>query len=186
MTIDEMIQMIYSEFNGFIEIIEDPITSNNIPIEKFAEIYAPIFRSIRNKEYEDEKLSYYFHCNILNCSSLIFLNNEERENFFDWAQDLKCIPTLKEIKEGEDNDEYEKRKNNEISQQIQKEKKEKQKNIVLSEEEQCKKDEKKINNLRKRMNKMNKDSKKYLKIKGNIGNMIDMYEIKYNKEYINN
>jgi len=98
MTIEDAINMIHSTFNSSISTIEDPVICGFISVQDFAEMYQPILHSIYSGEYEDENLDCYFCENIVNSTSLVFKDNDERNNFFDWAQTLDCVPTLGEIK----------------------------------------------------------------------------------------
>ena len=176
MTIDDAIKMIYSSFNSTISTIEDPVICSFISIQDFAEMYMPIFHSIYSKEFEDENLDCYFCENIVNSTSLVFKDNDERNNFFDWAQQLNCVPTLGEIKSGEDDKDREKRLNDQLSQHIQKEKKRERAGKILSNDEKKEKELKKIKNMEKRLSKMNKDSKKYLKAQKRLDEIIKSYK----------
>jgi DNA repair ATPase RecN len=148
-------------------------------------MYKPIFHSIYSGEYEDENLDCYFCEKIVNSTSLVFKDNDERNNFFDWAQQLDCVPTLGEIKSGEDEVDREKRIKDQLSQHIQKEKQRERANKVLTHDEEKDKELKKIKNMKNRLSKMNKDSKKYLKTQKRLDEMLMSYEQMFGEYELN-
>ena len=185
MTIEDAIAMIHSTFNSTISTIEDPVICSFISVQDFAEMYKPIFHSIYSGEYEDENLDCYFCENIVNSTSLVFKDNDERNNFFDWAQQLDCVPTLGEIKSGEDEVDRSKRIKDQLSQHIQKEKQKERANKVLTHDEEKDKELKKIKNMKSRLSKMNKDSKKYLKTQKRLDEMLMSYEQMFGEYELN-
>jgi len=89
-----------------IDLIQDPIYSY-IETETFVQIYEPILILMNGED--NEWFGCYFVSSPINKSILEFRNNEKKEIFQEWAEELGLIPKLKEIQEGEDEKDKQKR-----------------------------------------------------------------------------
>lgn len=120
-------------------------------------------------------------------SALIFIGDNEKLDFYEWAVEVKCIPTLGEIHCGEDENiknerfklEDERKKNNERSQLIQQEKKlQKQNDASIN-------DIKILQSIMENINKLaNSENKKINKINKAINKFNNIYS-SINKKNIN-
>ena len=104
--------------------IEHPIYECFISKDEYFKEFSEILESL-NGETMTDYVDFFFERDRVSTNSLIFIGLNEKLDFYDWAVECNCIPTLKEIHNGESNKDKIKREileNNLKSQQIQKEK----------------------------------------------------------------
>lgn len=112
-----------------VELFEHPVYNSFVTKDQFFEEFKDILDQL-NGETMTDYVDFFFRKDHVFTNSLIFHGEDEKLDFYDWAVECNCIPTLKEIHNGEDHcdkqirEELEriKKDNNLKSQMIQKEK----------------------------------------------------------------
>ena len=112
-----------------VELFEHPIYTGMIPKDEFFNEFEQVLNQL-NGETATDYIDFFFKRDHILTTSLIFQGENEKLDFYDWAVDCNCLPTLKEVHNGEDNVDKEfrlelekiKLENNLKSQIIQKEK----------------------------------------------------------------
>ncbi len=95
-----------------ISLLEDPVCSSRIDIESFTVSYGKILDTLDAKT-SDSQVSFFFERSHCNNDLLVFKSEKARELFREEAENLKLIPSFKEISEGESKKSKEKRKKKE-------------------------------------------------------------------------
>jgi len=90
----------WSSMRSKIDLIEDPVTSAYTTVTHYEEIYGKILETL-DGELPDSSVKYFFELSRINNTLLLFRNDVVRNLFMQEAEELKLIPTLKEIHEGE-------------------------------------------------------------------------------------
>lgn len=80
--------------------IQDPIYTSYLDVETFIEIYGKLLTTL-NGEDADSYIDLFFERSPINNTILIFVNEDAKEDFADMAVDMKLIPDIKELCEGE-------------------------------------------------------------------------------------
>jgi len=135
--------------------IQDPIYHSYISVDVFFNSYQDLLESL-NGEDCDSYIESFFTPSVINSRMLVFIDEDARMDFEDLAVEMKLIPSLKEICEGEDRIDKEARKkreeDNKRSQQIQKTKNPKKLNSIERSQLRQEQMMKSMNKLRSRMN----------------------------------
>lgn len=110
--------------NGTIETFEHPIYNCFISKDEYSKEFGPILELLNGDTMTDYIDFYYERDSILQ-TSFKFIGENEKLDFYDWAVEYNCLPSLVEIHEGEstiDKNKRNKQQHNLISQEIQKQK----------------------------------------------------------------
>ena len=92
--------MVQSNLFGHIALFEDPVYSSYIERDTFVAIYDKLLIEL----YGTDSLCYfsnYFEPSPVNSSIYIFINDEMRKDFYEFALELGIVLSMKEIQEGE-------------------------------------------------------------------------------------
>ena len=149
-----------------------------------------------NGETMSDFVDFFFKRDRVSRNSLIFIGEDEKQDFYEWAVECNCIPQLKEIHEGESQEDKEKRITEEIiskskkemderSRFIQKEKQKLKKKIIDKELEILESTrnlfEKMLKNQKTKPNKLEKTKlflkEEYIKYKSKNNVIIESIEI---------
>lgn len=96
-----------------IDIIEDPIYSSYVETNIFIEMYGKLLDELDGSD-SISFFSFYFEPSPLNNSIYLFKDEEVKQDFCEFARELKLIPELIEIMEGESTLDKEIRKQSEL------------------------------------------------------------------------
>ena len=102
----------FNHYNwDLVECIEDPIYS--FPVNKtcFFSTYETLLESLDGRDMSSF-IDFFFEHSIVNKKILVFIDDDAKEDFRVLAEELKLIPELYEICEGESKDEKQERINN--------------------------------------------------------------------------
>jgi hypothetical protein len=83
-------------------LFEHPIYNGMVPKEEFFNEFEEILIQL-NGETMTDYIDFFFERDRIMSNSLIFSGENEKLDFYDWAVECNCLPTLKEIHNGEDN-----------------------------------------------------------------------------------
>ena len=81
--------------------IQDPVYSNQIETAEFVRIYGVILQTLDGRD-ASSFVDFFFHPCRLNQSNLIFVDNDAREDFRDFAIEEGILPPLIDIITGDD------------------------------------------------------------------------------------
>lgn len=80
--------------------IEDPLHGGTIDKMVYHSMYNKLLDQL-NGDTMSDYFDFYFHKSPLNENCWIFQDEDSKEDFLDWCQDLNILPSLKEIHAGE-------------------------------------------------------------------------------------
>lgn len=92
-----------------IELFEHPVYNSFVTKDQFFEEFQEVLNQL-NGETMSDYIDFFFRKDHVFTNSLIFNGENEKLDFYDWAVECNCLPTLKEIHNGEDNKDKELRK----------------------------------------------------------------------------
>jgi hypothetical protein len=92
-----------------IELFEHPVYNSFVTKDQFFEEFQEVLKQL-NGETMSDYVDFFFRKDHVFTNSLIFNGENEKLDFYDWAVECNCLPTLKEIHNGEDNIDKELRK----------------------------------------------------------------------------
>lgn len=104
--------MSFKSWSKTIESIEDAVSGLLMDLDSFRATYGPLLDELDGTE-RDMRMDYYFEHSPLNKQVLRCLDTT-REEWIEWAMAMDCIPSMKEICEGEDEIDKKKRKDHEL------------------------------------------------------------------------
>jgi len=91
----------FSSFNwGSVYSIQDPIYMSYLDKEVYFEIYGSLLKELDGRD-SDSFIDLFFEISKINSSILVFIDDDAKEDFADLAVDMKLIPDIKELCEGE-------------------------------------------------------------------------------------
>ena len=82
--------------------LEHPLFGTAFAKNSFGEMFSPVVRLLDGTT-ESDYISFFFIRDCMNSSNLVFCDNDAREDFLEWIQEEGCVPTWKEVTQGEDN-----------------------------------------------------------------------------------
>ena len=172
-----------------IELMQHPLYNTFIPKLEFYEEFCKVL-DLLNGDTMSDYVDYFFERDVINNSNLKFVDEKAKMDFYEWAVEEECLPSLKEIHQGESVEDKNKRIEEEEElerkrlESIKKQKeKETQKRETLSEKDNLLKildkkwkgiqklkgkSELNLNKIRKAYEVFNKDYQIYKEIYGSI------------------
>lgn len=91
-----------------IELFEHPIFNTLIPKEEFYREFCNVLDQLDGQTMTDY-VDFYFQRDAINKSNFKFVGENEKMDFYDWAVEEGCLPELKEIQQGESQEDKRKR-----------------------------------------------------------------------------
>lgn len=168
-----------------IELFEHPIFNTLIPKEEFYEEFGKVL-DLLNGETMTDYVDFFFQRDPVNKSNFKFVGENEKMDFYDWAVEEGCLPELKEIQQGESQEDKEERerKENELkmreeAKKIQKEKDIKKKSKITEKEKLFKILDNKWNSILKLKSKENLNPSKLKKAEIGFLNDYSIYKNKF-------
>ena len=168
-----------------IELFEHPIFNTLIPKEEFCGEFGKVL-DLLNGETMTDYVDFFFQRDAVNKSNFKFVGENEKMDFYDWAVEEGCLPELKEIQQGESQEDKKERerKENELkmreeSKKIQKEKEMEKKSKITEKEKLFKILENKWNGILKLKSKENLNLSKLKKAELGFLNDYSIYKSKF-------
>lgn len=147
-------------------LFEHPIHNCKIFKEDFFHEFGPVLEML-NGETMSDYIDFFFDRDVVSKDTLIFCGENEKSDFYDWAVECECVAPLKEVHEGESEEE----KNRRILLELEEEKIKKKKEADLR-SRQIQKLKNEIKKEEEALNKMiDKELNTLYKIKTNLEKM---------------
>ena len=81
-------------------LIEHPVYECLIEKEEYNKEFSKVLQLL-NGETMSDYVDFFFTRDVITKTSLIFIGDNEKLDFYDWAVECNCIANLKELHEGE-------------------------------------------------------------------------------------
>ena len=83
--------------NPTVEFFEHPLLGGMVCKSEYEKEFGPVLRELQGQSMADF-VDFFFERDQLQPSYLRFHGSPEREDFYDWAVDLGCCPSLREVR----------------------------------------------------------------------------------------
>ena len=100
------------ENDNTILLLEHPVYECLIEKEEYFKEFSKVLELL-NGETMSDYVDFFFTRDRISSNSLVFIGENEKQDFYDWAVECNCIANLKELHEGESKEEKTKRHNKE-------------------------------------------------------------------------
>ena len=109
-----MYSITWSKFNvTSVCLVDDPITSGQMAIESFIEIYEPLLLTLDGRDLSSY-VDFFFERSACNNSILVFVDEDAKLDFRDEAIHMQLIPPIGDVMVGESGEDVDRRHEREM------------------------------------------------------------------------
>jgi len=84
-----------------IDTLEHPLYGTAFSKQEFGKMFNSVVKMLDGTTASDY-VSFFFVRDTVNINNLVFCDSDAREDFLEWAHEENCIPSRKEVAQGED------------------------------------------------------------------------------------
>lgn len=104
--------VLWSDIHNTVDSVEHPLLGSYLPKDLYLLEFGAVFDAMQGLAM-DEYVDFYFERDSVHSSTLRFVGDNERLDFYDWAVELGCSSSVEETRTGEDKEAEIQRKNHE-------------------------------------------------------------------------